>query len=395
VSDTTVNADSSVYYQAGYWNELAQVRDHLNARSTGDPAVAWSEHLANWRGRPFAKALILNCGNGWVERDLVTQGLVKEAVGVDFIDDLLDAARAEARKQGLALRYYQMDTNTADFPEDGYDLVVNFAAGHHIARLDKVFRQITEMLPDDGVFVSWDYVGSHRNQYSTAMWETAWQTNKTLPEDLRQVLAYPHLPTMLATDPTEAIHSELILQTMRRYFSVAYFRAIGGAIGYPLLTFNKAIHARDPEQVSDVVATILKADAAFTDLDPEANALFAYLISTPNKAALADAAQLAEWTREEDEREATATSNGGVYYPPTMVGELFEQLTAARDELTAGAAGLRPPTIKENDRQHAGDRSGRRMRLRTNPALRAGAARIPGARPVYRQLRKLYHRVRG
>src|SRR6266480_4415111 len=71
VSDATVNADSSVYYQAGYWNDLLQVREHLNRRATGDPDVDWSQYLLNWRGRPFAKALILNCSNGWVERGLV------------------------------------------------------------------------------------------------------------------------------------------------------------------------------------------------------------------------------------------------------------------------------------------------------------------------------------
>jgi hypothetical protein len=98
------------------------------------------------------------------------------------------------------------------------------------------------------------------------------------------------------------------------------FHAVGGAVGYPLLTFNKTIHVHDPEQMSDVVATILGADAVFTDLDPEANTLFAYLITWPNKAVFADAEQLAEWAREEDEPEAAAASNGGSYYPPTMNG---------------------------------------------------------------------------
>jgi SAM-dependent methyltransferase len=321
-------------------------------------------------------------------------------VGVDFIDDLLGTAREEADKQGLPLRYYQLDTNTAQFPEDGYDLVVNFAAAHHIARLDTVFRTLAGMLPEDGVFVSWDYIGSHRNQYATAMWEAAWQTNQTLPDDLRQELAYPHLPTMIVTDPTEAIHAELILPTMRRYFQLPHFRTLGGAVGYPLLTFNKAIHARDPEQVTDVVATILDADAEFTDRDPETNTLFGYLIAQPNKAALTDQPQLAEWSREEDEREAAAAKNGGAYYPSTMVGELFEQLCKARDELTARLAGHRPPHISAEDQRHGLAPSptidpDRRVRLRSNAALRARVGRIPGSRPAYRVLRNLRRRLRG
>ena len=51
-------------------------------------------------------------------------------------------------------------------------------------------------------------------------------------------MSYPHLPTMLHDDPTEAIHSELIVETLQRYFHVERFVPLGGAIAYPLLTFN-------------------------------------------------------------------------------------------------------------------------------------------------------------
>lgn len=402
MSDTTVNPDSSVYYTSGYWNDLARVREYLNRRATDDPGTNWWEHLAAWRGRPFAKALVLNCGNGWVERDLVRHGVVKEAVGIDFIDDLLASARDEAAKEDLPLKYHQMDTNTARFPEGEYELVVNFAAAHHIARLDRVFRRLAEMLPDDGVLVSWDYIGSHRNQYDTRMWEAAWQTNRRLPEQLRQELNYPHLPTMLATDPTEAIHSELILTTMRRYFDIVHMRALGGAIGYPLLTFNNAIHSRDPEQVASAVASVLDSDAAFTDRDPERNTLFAYLIAQPDKTVLSDGARLAEWAREEDERESAAEHTGGAYYPPTMLGELFEQLYSARDALAArsvAAPGRTPAPSEEEQRHGVGPSPAidprRRARLRDDPGLRARVARLPGARPAYRWLRQFGNRLRG
>ena len=72
----TVATDSSVYYHSGYWNDLAAVQRYMNRRASGDPAVSWSEHLATSTGRTFAKALVLNCGNGWVERGLVAAGLV-------------------------------------------------------------------------------------------------------------------------------------------------------------------------------------------------------------------------------------------------------------------------------------------------------------------------------
>ena len=394
----TVATDSSVYYHSGYWNDLTAVQRYMNRRASGDPAVSWSEHLATSTGRTFAKALVLNCGNGWVERGLVAAGLVKEAVGVDCAEDLLVSAREEAAEAGLPLRYAQLDTNTAAWPEDGFDLVINHAAGHHVAYLDKVFRSIAELLPEDGLFVSFDYLGAHRNQYPTAQWEAAFTANEALPAHLRNDLLYPHLPTMLVSDPTEAIHAELILPTLRRYFEIDHYRALGGGVAYPVLTFNKAIFARsetEPE-VAAAIEQVLAADAAYTDADPEANTLFGYVIARPRKQAFADAAQLAAWTAAEQERERRAAADGGRYYPDTMMAVLYERLDVAARELAGARRDLDSIADRLATDEHTAAAQATRARaaeeaaaaapttplqwLRANPTLRAIARRVPGTR---------------
>ena len=47
--------------------------------------------------------------------------------------------------------------------------------------IDRVFREICRLLPEDGWFLSLDYVGPHRNQYTPAAWERAWSVNNELP----------------------------------------------------------------------------------------------------------------------------------------------------------------------------------------------------------------------
>jgi SAM-dependent methyltransferase len=406
----TVATDSSVYYHTGYWNDLAAVQRYMNRRASGDPAVSWSEHLATSTGRTFAKALVLNCGNGWVERGLVAAGLVKEAVGVDYAEDLLVTARAEAAKAGLPLRYAQLDTNTAAWPEDGFDLVINHAAGHHVAYVDKVFRSIAELLPEDGLFVSFDYLGAHRNQYPTAQWEAAFLANEALPPELRNELIYPHLPTMLVSDPTEAIHAELILPTLRRYFEVDHFRALGGGVAYSVLTFNKAIFARPEAEVADAIEQVLAADAAYTDADPEANTLFGYVIARPRKAVLADREQLAAWTAAEQEREQRAATAGGRYYPDTMMAVLYERLDVAARELAGARRDLSSVSERlgtaehtaaaQAERAHAAEEAaaaapGNPLQwLRANPRLRALAKRVPGARSAVASARRRRDRRR-
>lgn len=406
----TVATDSSVYYHTGYWNDLAAVQRYMNRRASGDPAVSWSEHLATSTGRTFAKALVLNCGNGWVERGLVAAGLVKEAVGVDYAEDLLVTARSEAAKAGLPLRYAQLDTNTAAWPEDGFDLVINHAAGHHVAYVDKVFRSIAELLPEDGLFVSFDYLGAHRNQYPTAQWEAAFLANEALPPELRNELIYPHLPTMLVSDPTEAIHAELILPTLRRYFEVDHFRALGGGVAYSVLTFNKAIFARPEAEVADAIEQVLAADAAYTDADPEANTLFGYVIARPRKAVLADREQLAAWTAVEQEREQRAATAGGRYYPDTMMAVLYERLDVAARELAGARRDLSSVSERLGTAEHTAAAHAERAHaaeeaaaaapgnplqwLRANPRLRALAKRVPGARSAVASARRRRDRRR-
>src|SRR5579863_4940348 len=93
-----VNENSEVYYQGIYWNDYELVQRHLNARVSGDESRSWSDRFAAVAGRTFERALVLNCGNGWVERQLVRAGLFTEAVGIDYSEQLLAEASHHAHE---------------------------------------------------------------------------------------------------------------------------------------------------------------------------------------------------------------------------------------------------------------------------------------------------------
>ena len=280
-----VNENSDIYYCGDtYWNDLEVVRRRINERISGDPTRKWHEHFARQSGRTFKRALILNCGNGWVERELIEYGLIAEGVGMDYSQPLLDEARSAAATAGLPLTYHQANVNTGMFPLGEFDLVVNHAAAHHIAAIDRVFREICRILPEDGWFVSFDYVGPHRLQYRLDAWEEVWRLNRELPESLQHELLYPPMPVALVVDPTEAIHSELIVDTFRRYFTEEQFTPLGGAIAYPLITHNARLFAAEDDAVRSLwIDRILEADGAFLDEHPDAT-LFAYFAGAAEEA---------------------------------------------------------------------------------------------------------------
>lgn len=367
---TTTPPSSDVYYAANYWNARPEVIAHLHRRATGDERTDWWRHLLAWRGRPFERILAINCGNGWVERDLVQQGVAAAAVGVDISEELLAAARDAASAAGLPLEYRAADINTFAFDVPGVDCVVNYAAGHHVAHIDAVFRRIAGLLGPDGVFVSWDYTGPHRNQYTATQWEAMHELNESLPPHLRKRLVYPHLPTMLVSDPTEAIHSELVLPVIRRYFDIHHLRHLGGGLAYELLTFNDAFF--DPGlDTSAEVRRILEADEAFTDADPEHRSLFTYVVATP-RAEPPDPADLERWSTEERERERQAAEHGGRYGRGTLLGELTERLERVERE-HAALLGAGPPRPGRGERlgataDHVARRVAASVRARTERA---------------------------
>ncbi len=217
--------------------------------------------------------------------------------------------------------------------------------------IDKVFREICRILPEDGWFVSFDYIGPHRNQYTSEAWEETWTVNHGLPEPLRQDLQYPHLPTMLVDDPTEAIHSELITETFHRYFTVEEFTSLGGAIAYPLLTFNRRLlDVTEAAEQARWIEWVLEADERFLHDHPDSS-LFAYFTGRPNKAVLQRSDDLAKWQAEEEERERKAKAVGGEYYLRGALATALIDLEKAERATAEAAARLRCPRGRHRRRE--------------------------------------------
>ena len=226
---TTVKPNEAFEYYTGavYWNNFEIVQLYINQAITGDRSKNWSQHLRDTHGC-FESGLFINCGNGWVERELFREGLIQKAIGFDISETLIQTAVAEATKTGMPFAYTVDDANRTDLGGIDVALVVNHGAMHHVAYVDRLTRRLCKALAGGGVYVAFDYTGAHRNQYPWAAWSSMVELNASLPERFRATLIYPHLATMQHADPTEAIHSELQIDVLRRYFDLEQFVPLGG-----------------------------------------------------------------------------------------------------------------------------------------------------------------------
>jgi len=326
-------SSAEVYYTGIYWNDYEVVKRYMNRLATGEEHVTWQDHLLRLRkGKPFRKALILSCGNGWVEAELFSKGVIESAVGVDVNADLLALARQRTVRSNLPFRYYLLDSNqVTTFPEKGYDVVINHAALHHAAFIDRQVRAVYRVLVENtGILVNFDYTGPHRNQYDEIEWDAMIKLNeKSLPKFRKERLRYPHLPTMLKLDPSEAIHSELIIPTLNRYFMPIWNRSINGGIAYELLTHNKNLAKFRGFDGSNLDAelkfhfhNIIAADEEHAHRRPNSS-LFWYSVMQP-KFNLSEGLLL-KWSEEERVREEKAMNNEGIYYPVSSVSKRYQQ----------------------------------------------------------------------
>ena len=323
---TTVNENSGIYYTGQYWNDLPQVLEYMCENLTGNNKKWWvTDFKERYAPSPFKTALFLNCGNGWVERDFIDKNIVEWAAAFDYSSDLI--AVAEREKGMRPIRYFRADANSVDFAENQFDLVVNVAALHHVQYLNRLCNNLCRAIKDDGLFVNFDYIGPARNQYSYRHWRRIKLVNGSLPKGIAKwPLVKPHLPTMLITDPTEAIHSDLIISTITRYFDIAERHDTGGGIAYEILTHNSNLNKVPLDILSPQLDKVLQLDKKYT-AEKKVPPLFSYFVATARKRALHDRDMLQRFQRQEDLRELRADKKGGVYSIRDYIKLLTHKIT--------------------------------------------------------------------
>jgi len=308
---------AEVYYKDLYWNDHELTLEYmyrLIAAGLRKESKWWPAHFLEryLEGKPVEKALFINCGNGWAERELFWLGLFRSADAFDYSEELLTQARTSAA--GLPINYFQADCNKVELAVNHYDLVVNVAAMHHVQYIDKLTRLLATSLKPEGHFVSFDYVGPHRNQYSEEHFSTMASINSRLPRNMRRKpFLAPHLPTILHMDPTEAIHSELVLPMFERYFYTVERKDLNGAIAYQIMHNNPALVRDQNSESLKCVELLLELDQLYSSI-LDFPTLFSFFVGKPRKELLKDEVLMRKFLAEEEARENTAKAQGGLYY---------------------------------------------------------------------------------
>ncbi|HVG09212.1 MAG TPA: class I SAM-dependent methyltransferase [Thermoanaerobaculia bacterium] len=209
------------------WMHEAIVREYINESVTGSPKVWPIEWLRTVIQSPFTAAVSIGCGEGALERDLLSKGLCTSILGIDLSTEALQLAEAKARAQGLTgARYERGDMNALDLPEAAFDAAFFHQALHHAEELDSCLSvTAAALLPGALVYID-EYVGPSRGEWSFSLIEAASEIFAQLPPSVRRSRSLK-LPVDWR-DPTEAVRSSEILDALHRHFDVLERHDYGG-----------------------------------------------------------------------------------------------------------------------------------------------------------------------
>jgi SAM-dependent methyltransferase len=298
-----------------FWNELGPVIDHLARLSTGSESDWWTRYIKrHYCTPPRRRGLVIACGNGWVERALIDEGIVEE---VDAFDaDPAYVALARDEQGDRRINYFVSDFRSFHATQR-YDLVVNYAALHHATWLYRHCNELSRAMEPDGIFVNWDYIGADRNQYDDRHLDQLRRYNLSMPERFRtnQELR-PSLRLALQADPTEAVHASEIVRALRNEFEIIERHDLGGGFAYPLLWNNIAEFERDDQEARRVLADLLRADAEAVRTGIVPN-LFTFIIAKRRSGRRSPWAMIDLHLRE-PAREWAAARIGNVYLHEAM-----------------------------------------------------------------------------
>lgn len=121
-------------------------------------------------------------------------------------------------------------------PKNEYDAIFAHGALHHIEALDFCLSEIAGALKPEGFLYVNDYLGPARFQYSALQLRLAKELLFQVPEKFRSGLIPANCdPIALAImDPSEAVNSHQIYETIRFHFEIIEHREMGGTLLAPL-----------------------------------------------------------------------------------------------------------------------------------------------------------------
>lgn len=240
-------AGSNAFSPELYWLAIPHVQRRYQRRATaGLDHASWvpyclGEFLKS--PTPVERMLSIGCGSGALEQDLYRRNAFQRCDGIDIAPGAIEIAQREARAMGAAsIHYSALDVEHCNLPSKHYDAVWFNGSLHHIGALEPVCERVRNSLKPDGWLFFNEYVGANHFGFDARQKAAIEHTFHLIPERYRRSFVQewwgrtqewvlmPDPLEVARVDPSEAVRSADILETVGQYFDIQVVNNCGGSL---------------------------------------------------------------------------------------------------------------------------------------------------------------------
>lgn len=236
----TVDADPIDYTQHPFLFKQSTAKQ-LTGDTEGTPLRTVAERYLK---PAAANVLAVGSGLAFAEEWLVTSGYAERIIAFESSAIAVDSARERIRALGLQDRIEMRCGNVVDagFHSGEFDAVFVQAAIHHFFNIEEMFAFFHHVLKPDGLILYDEYVGPDHHMYESEVMCILDEMNDcmaptyrwdVLRQNTRVEVPRATLDWMMQMDPSEGVHSSMILPLTYKYFNVEFRRDYGGTILRP------------------------------------------------------------------------------------------------------------------------------------------------------------------
>ena len=139
------------------FNEISSKYDFMNSIiSFGLHKIVKKYAIKKLKIEPESNAVDLCCGTGDISKLLAKNSYIKEVIGIDFSDKMLEIARAKNSDEKI--KYINADCLKVPFEDSTFDLATMFFGLRNIEDKDLVLKEVRRVLKNDGQFLLVDFI---------------------------------------------------------------------------------------------------------------------------------------------------------------------------------------------------------------------------------------------
>ena len=217
--------------EAAFWMAHPPIRAYVNRAISGSASiwpVEWFCQRFSDR-LPWDSAVVVGCGTGGLERDLLGKGAARKIIGVDMVSAPLEYANQAAKEAGLGASLDYVHSDGREFLRNHprrFDAVIFHASLHHFDRMAEITELAKVSLKTGGCLYLDEYVGPSMSEWNILRLLLPNLAYYALPSRVRRpgLVRTPINPD----DPTEAICSSDILPEVNSRFRTLVKRDYGG-----------------------------------------------------------------------------------------------------------------------------------------------------------------------